>query len=43
MYGKENQDLYAVFKEKGKEFISNRITALAVHPTKNDIVVIGYE
>ena len=43
MYGKENQDLYATFKEKGKEFVSNGITSVAVHPTKNDYVLIGYQ
>ena len=43
MYGKENQDLYATFKEKGKEFANNGITSIAVHPTRNDYIVIGYQ
>ena len=43
MYGKEDQDLYATFKEKGKEFANNAITAITVHPTRNDYILIGYE
>lgn len=43
MYGKEDQDLYATYKEKGKEFTNNGITSIAVHPTRPDYIVIGYQ
>lgn len=35
IYKRENEELYAKFHEKGKEFANNAITAIAVHPVNN--------
>lgn len=43
MHDRESQDLYDVFQEKGKEFQNNAVTAIAVHPTSNDYVLLGYQ
>ena len=32
IYKKDTEELYATFHERGKEFIGNAITAIAVHP-----------
>jgi len=31
------------FLEKGKEFMNNGITAIAVHPVKSSFVLLGYQ
>ena len=43
MYEIETEVHYHTFSEKNKEFVGNRITAVDVHPTRPDYVVIGYE
>tara|TARA_B110000285_G_C15071182_1_gene588064 strand:- start:377 stop:514 length:138 start_codon:yes stop_codon:yes gene_type:complete len=43
MFDRDDQEPYAVFAEKGKEFQGNAITAIAVHPQRSDYVAIGYE
>ncbi len=42
MYDRSTQEEYEIFKEKGKEFESNAITAIAVHPLKPEYILIGY-
>ena len=42
MFDSENQSHYHTFQEKGKDFVNNSITALAVHPVKSDYILIGY-
>jgi hypothetical protein len=43
MFDRESEEDYHVFAEKSKEFLGNSITAIDVHPTRTDYVVIGYE
>lgn len=43
MFDRESEEDYHVFAEKSKEFLGNAITAIDVHPTRTDYVVIGYE
>lgn len=42
IYKKDTEELYATFHERGKEFIGNAITAIAVHPVSTQFVLIGY-
>jgi len=42
MYYRKSQKPYAVFVEKGKDFQDNAITAIDVHPQKNEYVLLGY-
>jgi hypothetical protein len=43
MFDRETEDDYQTFTEKSKEFIGNTITAIDVHPTRTEYVIIGYE
>lgn len=43
MYDRENEDQYAIYQEKNKEFLGNSITAMDVHPERNDYVVVGFD
>ena len=43
MYDRSTQEDYEIYKEKGKEFEANAITALVVHPTKPEYILIGYQ
>lgn len=42
MYDRETQEPYAIFAEKGKEFQANAVSAIDVHPTRPEYVLIGY-
>jgi len=43
MYDLETEEEYHVFSEKNKEFLGNAVTAIDVHTTRTDYVVLGFE
>lgn len=43
MFDRETEEEYHVFTEKSKDFLGNTITAIDVHPTRTEYVIIGYE
>lgn len=43
MFDRETQEPYVVFQEKGKEFQGNAVSAIDVHPTRPEYVLIGYQ
>jgi len=42
MYGLETYEFLHKYVEKGKEFVNNPITCIAVHPVKSDYVLLGF-
>jgi len=42
MFDRESEEEYCEFTEKNKEFIGNEITAIDVHPTRPEYIVIGF-
>ena len=42
MYDKDTQEPFECFVEKSKEFYGNSITAIEIHPVRNEYVLIGY-
>ena len=43
MFDRETQEPYVVFQEKGKDFHGNAVSAIDVHPTRPEYVLIGYQ
>jgi hypothetical protein len=43
MFDREFEEDYSNFSEKHKEFVGNSVTALDIHPTRPEYVVLGYE
>ncbi len=43
MFDRENEEDYAIFSEKSKEFLGNPVTAIDVHPNRTEYIVLGYE
>lgn len=43
MFDREADEDYATFSEKSKEFLGNSVTAMDIHPTRTEYVIIGYE
>src|SRR3569833_3123961 len=43
MFDRESEEEYHVFSEKSKEFLGYAVTALDIHPTRTEYVVIGHE
>lgn len=43
MYDRETQEPYAIFSERAKEFQANAVTAIDIHPTRPEYIVIGYQ
>lgn len=42
MFDREQEDEYSMFSDKSKDFIGSAITAIDVHPTRPEYVVLGY-
>lgn len=42
MYALETYEFFCKYTEKGKDFMNNPITAIAVHPVKSDYVLLGF-
>lgn len=43
MFDRDSEEQYHVFSEKSKEFLGNQITAIDIHPTRQDYVILGYD
>ena len=43
MFDKQSEQEYSVFSEKSKDFLGNAVTALDVHPTRSEYVILGFE
>ncbi len=43
MFERESEEHYHTFADKSKDFALNPVTAIDVHPTRNEYVVFGYE
>ena len=43
MFDRENEEEYATFSEKSREFLGNSVTAMDIHQTKQDYIRIGYD
>ena len=43
MFDKQTEEEYSSFSEKSKDFLGNSITALDVHLTRPEYVVMGFE
>lgn len=43
MFNRDNEQHYATFTEKSKEFLGNAVTAIDVHPLKPEFVILGFE
>ena len=43
MFDAKTEEVYDTFNDKSKEFFANSVTAIDVHTTRSEYVVIGYE
>lgn len=43
MYSIDTYEHLYTFTEKGKEFLNNHITVIAVHPVKSDYILLGFK
>lgn len=42
MFDREDEEHYATFLDKSKDFVNNSVTAIDVHPTRPEFVVLGF-
>ena len=42
MFDRGNEEMYSMFIDKHKDFNANAMTAIDVHPTRSDYVVMGF-
>jgi|LauGreDrversion4_2_1035121.scaffolds.fasta_scaffold17122_2 hypothetical protein len=43
MFDRENEQHFATFSDKSKDFIGNAVTAIDVHPLRPQYVILGFE
>lgn len=43
MFDRDNEEEYANFSEKSKDFLGNSVTAIDIHNLRPEYVVMGYE
>lgn len=43
MFDRENEEEYATFTEKSKEFLGNAVTSIDIHPNRTEYTLLGYE
>ena len=43
MFDRDNEDEYATFSEKSRDFLGNAVTAMDIHPKRSDYVISGFE
>jgi len=42
LFDREDEEHYATFQDKSKEFNGNSVTAIDIHPTRPEYVVLGF-
>ena len=43
MFDRESEEEYATFIDKNKDFVGNAVTAIDIHPTRPEYVVLGFQ